>query len=223
MNFNSPIDKSKDNYLFLDKSSDTLIISFASFYNKGQERYDWNILRKYNTDILFIRDLSMKWYLCGLEGTSTDVKSTLLFIKGYTDRYKKVYCIGSSMGGYGALLYGSLIEDTTIIVFGPQVDISSENKRINPWTKKSLTEDGGVYDTISLDDRLYLDLHNSVRFSLDTTVHYSKNHEYDSYNASLIGRKKVGYDTECHAIARYLNTEGKLKSLMNRIFNEWYP
>ncbi len=219
MKLNNPIDNSDDSFILLRGNSNILIVSFASYYNKGQERYDWNILRKLNVDILFIRDLSMKWYLCGIKGVSTDVNSTVKFLETYTSRYPKVYFFGSSMGGYGALLYGSLIHHMNINIhaFGPQVDLSPENKKINPYTKKSIIKKNGLYDTISDNDRCYLALQNSVKFPDNTYVYYSKNHEYDVFNAELIKKNEIGYDTDLHAIARYLHNKNELVSLVQKI------
>lgn len=73
-----------------------------------------------NIDKCYCRDEKLSWYTHGITDISTNVIGTLIFLKKIIKQYKKVVFIGASMGGYAALLYGSLLNVDTIIAFRPQ-------------------------------------------------------------------------------------------------------
>lgn len=75
-------------------------------------------------DKCYCRDEKISWYTYGLTGISYDINSTLIFLKDTIKDYKKVIFIGASMGGYAALLYGSLLNIDTIIAFRPQTHLT---------------------------------------------------------------------------------------------------
>lgn len=56
------------------------------------------------------------------------------------------YMIGSSMGGWGALLYGSFFPDTHVLVFSPQTYIGV---RMPSWIRYEASEEGGIIDITS--------------------------------------------------------------------------
>lgn len=217
MDINSGIDNSDDSVIWINKNSETLFVSFASFYDKGTERFDWNIIRKFDTDALLIRDLSMCWYLCGLKNISVDVESTVDWLNQQISRYSKVFFFGSSMGGYASILYGSLVDHQSVEVhaFSPQVDLSGENKNFNPWTKYYVDEN--ILSSIIEEDLKYLSLHKSVTPPLNTYLHYGNKHPYDVYSCNLLHTYKIEYDTDLHAVARYLHNKDKLIPLLKTV------
>ena len=137
----SSFEKSDHVFDHIKKGFDVLSIGFAGFYDDNP-RFDWNVLNKFDTDLLLIKDLKMAWYLCGIDGISSDVMETVEFIQQYTSKYKKLLFFGSSMGGFAALLYGSLVShgNKTINSFGPQVNISPSAEVVNQWTVKAVNE-----------------------------------------------------------------------------------
>jgi len=74
-------------------------------------------------DISFLRDTTNSWYLGGLEGIGENIDHTISFLKNETQNYDKVICIGASSGGYGSLLFGSLINAYASLAFIPQTDL----------------------------------------------------------------------------------------------------
>lgn len=75
-------------------------------------------------DKLFLKDERVLWYTQGITGISSDIKGTIDYLKEYISRYSKVVFIGASMGGWAALLYGSILNVDTIIAFRPQTFLS---------------------------------------------------------------------------------------------------
>lgn len=84
---------------------------------------------------IFIRDIFKQWYLAGINKDINTPEKLIEFLKKETEGYK-VVTIGSSAGGYAAILYGSFINTQYILAFNPQFEIQSLLKRsteaINP-------------------------------------------------------------------------------------------
>jgi len=201
---------------YIDKGTDTLSIGFAGFYDTNP-RFDWNILKRFDTDILLIKDVKMAWYLLGLDGLSNDVMGTVTFIRKYTYKYKKLVFFGSSMGGYAAILYGSLVNHDNKIInaFGPQVNISPDAKDMNQWTVKAVKE--RVHPYVNDSDKRFLSL-NSINIPENTFIHYGIGHKCDTYHANLVDCKKVSYDCDTHSIAVWMHENGLLMPYLTKLY-----
>jgi hypothetical protein len=203
---------------YINKGFDVLSISFAGFYDDNP-RFDWNILNKFDTDLLLIKDVKMAWYLCGVDGISSDVSETVEFIHQYTNKYKKLLFFGSSMGGYAALLYGSLVShgDKTINSFGPQVNISPSAEIVNKWTVKAVDENVEPY--IKDCDRRFLSLGDAgLSVPEKTFIHYGNGHMCDPYHAGLIDCNQVPYECDLHGIATWMYDNGLLVPYLRNLY-----
>jgi hypothetical protein len=69
---------------------------------------------------LLLRDPAYHWYLGGIQGLGVDVPSTLDAIRELIDfvRPSSVIMTGQSMGAFGAILYGTLMEVDKVVAFG---------------------------------------------------------------------------------------------------------
>eukprot|EP00966_Prymnesium_polylepis_P319917 7376333-Prymnesium_polylepis.1 len=85
----------------------------------------FNLLHRSGIDVkmLFLRDTGMLWYTMGVPGVSGSIGETLDFIRSelLATRATTLVCLGSSMGGYAALLHGLLLRAHQIVAFGPQL------------------------------------------------------------------------------------------------------
>lgn len=112
--------------LFIKKSqSKTLIISFGGCQSGMGHLALFEFKNFLEThfsgyDRLFYIDKHKDWYQKGIEGISKNVDETVSHIKTRIDGYKKVICIGSSAGGYAAILFGSLLNVDIVITFNAQ-------------------------------------------------------------------------------------------------------
>ncbi len=68
----------------------------------------------------FFIDKTNTWYHRGIEGKSSDIPSTVAYLRTVIAGYSRVVFIGSSAGGYAALLFGSLLAVDTVLAFKPQ-------------------------------------------------------------------------------------------------------
>lgn len=73
---------------------------------------------------IFIRDILKQWYLKGINAHINNHEKLLNLLKNETNGHQ-VITIGSSAGGYAAILYGSLLNAIRIIVTNPQFEIYS--------------------------------------------------------------------------------------------------
>jgi len=125
------------------ENSDCLVIGFGSlrmFHKTRKKGFEWQNLFKYKyKDLkfkkLFIADIRNCWWHTVYDGLTGDGPLALKnFIINEIKRakVKKILCVGVSMGGYGAILFGCLINATKVMAISPQTNISKgRQERIN--------------------------------------------------------------------------------------------
>lgn len=77
---------------------------------------------------IFVRDIFKQWYLAGINQKINTPDKLLFFLEKETKGYQLI-TIGSSAGGYAAILYGSLLCAKQVLAFNPQFEIESLLKR----------------------------------------------------------------------------------------------
>jgi hypothetical protein len=95
-------------------------MTFFEFKNFLQENYP-------TINQHFFMDKKTLWYTKGIDGVTTNVDETIHYLKEITKGYTNVIFIGSSMGGYAAILYGSILNVSHVIAFRPQTIIYLED------------------------------------------------------------------------------------------------
>jgi hypothetical protein len=92
---------------------------------------------KVDADILLLRDPKNAWYLTGLGDSFKNFYSLYFFLKNEASRYDKVIAMGSSAGGYAAILFASLLNFYGCISFTPQTDLKIASEH-NDWSLNKL-------------------------------------------------------------------------------------
>jgi len=126
-------------YDFSEKS-DHLIIGFGSIrmFNRQKKRgFEWDNLLKYKFghlkfNSLFVGDVNNSWWHTdyeGLPGYGPLVLRDFLLRKIKESGATKTLCLGVSMGGYGAILFGCLTGATQTMSFSPQTNLSEGRRR----------------------------------------------------------------------------------------------
>lgn len=112
------------------RKSKTVIVAFSSFQPdwselKGPHNFDFmNTIVATDCNGVLVRDTRNLWYLdgtVGLEGVDT-LRSRLIEV---TSGYERIVVMGSSMGGFASILYGSLIFADQILALVPQARVGS--------------------------------------------------------------------------------------------------
>lgn len=90
-----------------------------------QNKFEWFGTRvPYAHKHIFIRDIQKQWYLGGVSSTIDSPDKLLTFLKDETDGYL-VTAIGSSAGGFAAVLFGSLLSARLMLSFNGQFQLHS--------------------------------------------------------------------------------------------------
>jgi len=201
--------------------SDTLIISFSGFngYLGGifHNRYT-EITDNINAHKLFIHDQDNSWYHKGIAGVSTNLNETLDWMLAIVKQgqYRKILCVGASMGGYMALLAGHVLQATDIIALSPQTFIDEENRehyKDRRWSKAL-----GKMEQTSIEPS-YLDLAELYKTATAANIqlHYASRLELDTRHALHLGLPSellYAYDSDDHYLAAYLHKRGELSSII---------
>jgi hypothetical protein len=139
------------------------------------DRYEWiNLAPKTYEKIIFIRDVYKQWYVKGINNRLTSIETLKEFINGQINGYHSTF-VGSSAGGYAAVLFGNLCSADIIISLSGQFDL--KNEKLRSKANKLLHE---------YSDEKYLDLslcenHNVIYF-------YPSLSEQDIYQMEVASR-----------------------------------
>ncbi len=159
--------------------------------------YEW-----YDTRIaasskhIFVRDIFKQWYLAGINAEVNSPDKLYEFLHRETTGYK-VITLGSSAGGYAAVLFGSLLKADHVIAFNPRFVISM----LNGDDKKNAPLAIRLSDTPT--SRFY-DLRNWI--DPQTNVYYfysnksSKDIQQYNYVCDLKSIRFISFSTSHHGI-----------------------
>jgi hypothetical protein len=160
--------------------------------------YEW-----YNTRIqksykhIFVRDIFKQWYIAGINAEINSPEKLLEFLRQETKGYK-VITLGSSAGGYAAVLYGSLLNANQVLAFNPQFELKSLLKRSNEDI------DPLLFRLKNKPVSIYYDIYDFINEKIDIYYFYSNKSDWDmeQYNhiKSLVKIHKISFSTTHHGI-----------------------
>jgi len=103
---------------------DTFLVAFGGI--KGELEIPvfefTRLARELPAKKLFLRDLEQCWYHRGIAGIATDLDGLVAYIRTEARALgcRRIATLGNSMGGYAAILVGSLLSAEEIVAFSPQ-------------------------------------------------------------------------------------------------------
>ena len=204
-----------DNFLVqYNKENDSdhyCVIYFCSndiYYPNTEELFrkriiDKNFFEWYNLRVqkackhIFVRDIMKQWYLTGINREIDTPEKLLSFLQKETQDYR-VITIGSSAGGYAAVLYGSLLHAEKVLTFNGQFEIASI------LNKSSEEIDPLVFRLQDQPPSKYYDLKNVI--NPDTPIYYftSKNSMWDKeqfkHISDIPNIRTIKFKTSHHGI-----------------------
>lgn len=112
----------------LDRPGQTLMVVFGGINEGiGMPVFEFKrITSDLPVKLVFLRDTSQAWYHGSLSGIGEGIPALVKYLRkicveqGITN----LICIGNSMGGYAALVVGSLLNAQNVLAFVPQTFIS---------------------------------------------------------------------------------------------------
>jgi hypothetical protein len=152
-----------------------------------RDKYEWkrNKFPRANKHI-FLRDIHKQWYLSGINTTLDNPQKLLDFLRKETVGYR-IITMGSSAGGYGALLFGSLLKCERIYAFNAQLNLKVTMQNSNALTDPILFEKANDVNWTA-----YYDLSNFISPTIDNFYFQSCHSKMDieQYEAISIEAKK---------------------------------
>ena len=193
----------------VEKPIGTLFVfSGLAQYMGIPSREFFKTLEQHNYNIVFFKDFDRCWYQKGVLGFSTSRHETALKIQERFGNSPRPWSmIGSSAGGYAALIFGKMLDAERVIAYSPQTVINSEIFTAFGGSSK------GTYD--------FKDPLNDVAQFLNATkssgvydVHFGSKHGSDKNAAERLGDcancNLIGHDTNSHNLPLYLKESGSL-------------
>lgn len=206
----APIEK------YTGERSDKCVIAFGGMATKlGMPVPEFTrILTDHGPDVFFVKDHLQAWYQKGLPGASIDVESTAAFLAQVTSGYKSApKTVGTSAGGFAAILFGALLGSPAVVAFGPQTYVRPET--ISQFASQD-TRSSEVLDGQMLDLRTVLQK-NPIP---DVQIFYGEDCPFDAepakYLQGIDGVKLRPYPTDTHNVAAWLREQGKLTEILRQ-------
>ncbi len=206
----------------LSHSSEIMIIAFGAMGNidSGEAPFEFiKTLKNLNVSKVFLRDINRSWYHTGMYEISEDIEGTVSFLKEQINRSaaKRVICIGNSMGGYAALLFGILLKVDYILTFAPQTSL----KKIDLIMSKQQIKH--VHNHFS---NTYFDINEVLTTYLNTSsihIYYDPSIARDKVHAMHISRHSNVYLHKCDGLGHILHCSlmktGEFQLILFRLMN----
>jgi hypothetical protein len=114
-------------------NADTLIVSFAGnakMFGHIQRFEFCQFLEKKFKHVSrhFYIDNHLVSYHRGIDKITNTIDETVDYLKNEIKSYKNVIFLGSSSGGYAAILFGSLLNVTSVLAFRPQTILRNKDR-----------------------------------------------------------------------------------------------
>ena len=108
-----------------NKGADVSILCFSGPVS-GDRFHFFRSFDDVDVNVIYVKESIPGWFQYGLPGAEGYL-GLKLFLESLLKELgsKKLYCFGASMGGYGALLYGTLLDAKRILTFGARSYIHS--------------------------------------------------------------------------------------------------
>jgi len=202
----------------LVEGSDDLYIFFAGWGHEiGIPRYEfYNLSKTLHQSRIFVRDGARLWYQRGVKGIASNFHELAAWVHGFTNKYKRVICVGNSLGGYTALGVTGLIGGQAI-VFGPRTSIA-------PWCIAGMRDWRHMHDLqrmwwATAWRRHMWDLVPVLnKGRAKAIVHVARGYDPDMGHAMRIadcpGVDLRLHDHGTHSLVRYLRDQGRLPAIM---------
>ena len=121
---------SDTHYLDLKPNSRKLLIILSATGTKSGRFNLWSLRDKILHNLLFLRVPTNDWYQNGIPGLADSHDATITAIRtlATANRITDIYTCGSSMGAYGALLYGTDL-NCKALAFNPEIELKLPHSR----------------------------------------------------------------------------------------------
>lgn len=214
----------KDGFLIEIKGSKHLVVIFGGINQGiGIPVFEFfNILKEKEIDKVFIRDFNQMWYLKGVDEEVNSFENLKTRLGDIIKKYNKVTFLGNSMGGFAAILFGTLLNVDNVIAFSAQTFI---NRRQRFWSfdKRWEKQIKKIHDAQLHSE--YQDLktviNNHPNSKTKINIYYSSKDRLDrKHSKRLRSFKNVSLNSFSkggHAVIRELRDSGELHQILTQL------
>lgn len=169
----------------------------------------------------FIKDFRQSWYHEGLLGLSDDIESTHRYLAGLVARHncQRLVTLGSSAGGYAAILFGTLLGADRVAAFAPQAEVTRDV--VKQFASYDSPPPAQFLDRAKSVPALRQFLRNQPKLPA-IHVYYAADSRTDAEDAErlagLDGVELIAVpDTANHSIAAELKKRGRLNGILEAL------
>ncbi|KAB1064879.1 YqiA/YcfP family alpha/beta fold hydrolase [Salibacter halophilus] len=217
--------KNTDAGIYEDLSgSDKLLVTFGGVnQGVGVPVFEFfNTISNIECDKILIRDHHQAWYQKGVDNELNSFDKIKSYLEELIEKndYKKVLFLGNSMGGYAAILLGTLIDVHHIIAFAPQSFIDPfyrfiyRDKRWKEQMKNVHNCEQSHKEYFDL--KAYLKQNQSYKSSI--LIYFSSSDRLDKIHAErlklLNGVSTIKVLEGGHTLVKTLRDRGELKRII---------
>lgn len=112
------------------------------------DRYEWLRWKSKSSREIFIRDIYKEWYLRGISAKYNNIEKVYMLLKELSQGYK-VVTVGSSAGGYAAVLFGCLLKAEKVFAFSAQFNLTDWLAKRNILNSSEVLEQNQYIDITS--------------------------------------------------------------------------
>jgi hypothetical protein len=207
-----------------DVDSTTMLLTFGGMKSTvGIVAFEFVALtRSIPVKKMFVRDPRQSWYHRGMPSHGTTLESVGEVLQRILSEHdvQRLVCVGSSAGGYAALLFGALLRADEVLAFGPQTTLDREQlAAIGDHRWDYLLQP--LYDKGALEQR-WVDLGRAlpevlqpptrVKVFYDETVPGDRGHA--ELLAGIDGVRMYKFGRGGHSLTRALRDCGALERLL---------
>lgn len=205
----------------VDGQTDVVVIAFGGMKNSiaGLPPFEFlSMLGDGEAATVFVRDLDQVWYHCGVRGLSTNISETAAALRHLMADIgaQRVVTLGTSAGGFAAILFGALIEAHSVIAFAPQTFLTHRLRLVHRELRwRSQVRD--LRRRTQPADRV-LDLRSVLRRSqTPIAVHVGTHERLDGTHARHIASLPcvdLKWHPAGHNVAKHLRDTGQLEQVV---------
>lgn len=184
------------------------------FHNAtGTKPHHFNFVKSQSpgyAHVIYLNDPNREWYQNGVPGFSRSITETVSLLRDWADALgaTEIITIGSSMGGYGALLHG-LALDARICAFGAETVLGLPYSR-----SQKMMPQGCAHVVPDLTGQM-------ASHGQPIMMILGEEDPTDVYCASLVSAfphvQTLSFQATDHAVARYLLNKGVLEDILRHV------
>lgn len=195
-------------------SQGDVIVAFSARDTEPGKFTFFSILAQVKANVIFVNDYSNGWYLNGTPEFD-DEAALLKYLSEQISVLRhptqgRIFTLGSSMGAYAALKYGSLLGADKVIAMGPESELCIPLGRSVTSIPHRKEGDCSIYD-LKFKDPAAIYIFSGSNDIVDYYCACKMAHANPRLNINIITNRT-------HVVAKYLNAQFGLENIIQSLF-----